>query len=117
MKETREKILEFIENKGISSREFCRNISVSPNYFSLKGAVQSDVMIKIYSIYPELNFDWLITGRGEMLITKSAAECLKCAEIEKLYNQLLKDYKALSDKTVMLQDEQVQYLKKQQLVK
>lgn len=32
-----------------------------------KGSVGSDVMSRVFNIFPELNLEWLITGQGEMI--------------------------------------------------
>lgn len=65
----------FIKHLNKSHYAFETSIGVS------KGAVRKpivnnktigvDIMEKIISIYPELNIDWLVTGRGEMLLKSS----------------------------------------------
>lgn len=64
---SKERIIQFIEYKQISNRKFCIEISVSHTYFSKKGAMGTDVLEKIYTIHPDLNIDWVITGRDEMI--------------------------------------------------
>ena len=67
MNQVKSRVIQFIESQGISNRKFCIKISVSHVYFSTDNAISSDVLEKIFIIFPELNMDWVITGCGEML--------------------------------------------------
>src|SRR4051812_12728144 len=93
MSTVKERILQFIEYKGISNRNFCQKINVSPNILSTKSALGTDILIKINIEYPELNMDWVIAGRGEMRL------------------ESFKDY-ALKDLTTLLQEDQEKYIRK-----
>lgn len=65
-----ERILQIIEYKGISKRQFCSSINVSPGFFNtLRDNVSSSALEKILKIYPEIDPVWLLTGNGEMTIT------------------------------------------------
>lgn len=67
-----ERLKQFIEYIGVSTRNFEQKISVSNGligrFLSKNTTIQSDVLSKICYTYPELNPSWLITGRGEMLL-------------------------------------------------
>lgn len=72
---TRKRILQFADYKGFgegrkgkSFRSFSIEIDVSHVYFTKEGSMGSDVLEKISAKYPELNMDWVINGRGEMII-------------------------------------------------
>ena len=66
-----ERLKQFIEYLGISVRGFEQKISVSngliARFLSKNTTIQSDVLSKICDRFPELNPNWLITGKGEML--------------------------------------------------
>ena len=64
---TKERIVQFIDFKGISKRKFCEKISLSHTIFNKKSALGSDKLELIAMQYLELNMDWVITGRDEML--------------------------------------------------
>lgn len=83
MKTIKERILEFIDYKVISNREFCKKIKVSPNTFSTKSALGSDILIKINNEHPELNMDWVVTGRGNMLYVPTRKERIPETQEEK----------------------------------
>jgi len=61
----------FIDYKGVSFNKLSLEIGVSNSYFSKmhknNDSIGSDILEKIVSIYPELNTNWLITGKGKML--------------------------------------------------
>ncbi|TWI80556.1 hypothetical protein IQ13_3234 [Lacibacter cauensis] len=80
MNSTRDRILQFIDFKKISNRKFAEKISVSHVYFSKTGAMGSDVLEKISSNYPELNMDWIISGRGEMIVKPESRHLLNDTE-------------------------------------
>lgn len=65
--ETNERILKFIDYKGMSVNSFERSIGKSTNYVRNSKSFTSNVLASIMEIYPELSIDWLITGKGEML--------------------------------------------------
>ncbi len=67
MNAVKERLMQFIESKGFSNRAFAKMISTSPNILSTASALGSDILIKISINFPNLNIDWVVTGRGEML--------------------------------------------------
>ncbi|MFM7720366.1 MAG: hypothetical protein ACKO52_04385 [Sediminibacterium sp.] len=66
-----ERIAIFIHFKKISPHAFEQKINLSNGYFSKQlkhlGSVGSDILIKIYQSYPELDLLWILTGEGQML--------------------------------------------------
>lgn len=66
------RLKEYIDSKGISVSAFEKSIGMSNASFgkSLKqgGAIGSDKLEKILIIYSDISPEWLLTGKGEMLI-------------------------------------------------
>ena len=66
-----ERIKQYIDYKGISISAFEKSIGMGNASFgkSLKkgGAIGTDKLENILSIYPEISPNWLLTGTGEML--------------------------------------------------
>lgn len=68
----KEKILAYLDIKGIKRGEFFEAIGVAPSNF--KGAAKNselggDKIAKILTTYPDLSAEWLMADRGEMLKT------------------------------------------------
>ncbi len=56
---------------GISNREFSRSIGKSASYLpTLANDISLNVAVKILTVYPQVNIVWLVTGEGEMFLTK-----------------------------------------------
>jgi hypothetical protein len=82
---TKERILQFVDFKQISKREFCKKSGLSHTIFNNNSAIGSDKLEKICNIFDELNMDWVITGRGEMLYKEPES----VAEWKEKYYKLL----------------------------
>ncbi len=67
MSNTKNRLLQFIDTKGISKREFCRRIDVSHTFLNSDSEIGSDKLESIFSVFPDISADWLLTGRGAML--------------------------------------------------
>ena len=107
MSKTINRIVEFINHKGMSVRQFDISIGAA-NGYTLRmeknnASVGSDVIERIVKTYPKLNLVWLITGKGSMLLEKDhESKSPSKAEIEayisnKLNEKWSADKKALLD--------------------
>ena len=69
MEETvKQRLIKFIEFKGLSVRAFERTIGVSNGYIkALRKSPTTDKMLSIIRNFPELSQEWLVEGKGEML--------------------------------------------------
>lgn len=64
----KERIKEYMSLKKITPAEFERNSSLSNGYMkNLKSSIGADKLNGIVTHYTDLNIDWLITGKGDML--------------------------------------------------
>lgn len=97
----KERILEFIEHKEFSRREFCKLIAINPSHLgshNLKSEFAGDVLSKILLTFPEINSDWLLLGVGPMIKSEKPKDTNISNEIidsifrEKYYNVLEKYY-------------------------
>jgi hypothetical protein len=64
----KERILQFIDFKGISKREFYLNTGLSNGFLDKVFNIGSDKLEIILSKYSEINPAWLLTGKGIMLL-------------------------------------------------
>jgi phage repressor protein C with HTH and peptisase S24 domain len=63
----RNRIIKYIDYKGISKYRFYQDIGVSNGFLDKVGSIGSDKCEKISYQYPDINLIWLITGKGKML--------------------------------------------------
>ena len=73
----KQRILQYLKYKGISIRKFSEKISISPSNFNEKNmpsALSSDILCRILTEFEELNSEWLLTGKGEMLKPKASVQ-------------------------------------------
>lgn len=69
MSTVKERLQEFLKNEGISSSEFSRKMDLSPAYLtSMRKSMPEEKVDKLLRVFPQLNRDWLLFGRGEMYI-------------------------------------------------
>ena len=69
----KDRLLLFIDSKGISKNAFEKACGLSTRYVSnMRQSIQPDKVKKIALAFPELNTGWLMTGEGSML--KDSAE-------------------------------------------
>lgn len=67
--DVRERILRFVEYKGLSKARFERECGLSNGYLkNIRKSISVDKLEGILRAYPELNRDWLLAGVGEMLL-------------------------------------------------
>jgi len=65
----------FIKSKGLGQTKFEERVGFSRGYISkVKTSIGADKLSNIVEAFPDLNLDWLITGKGIMtnLSTQSA---------------------------------------------
>lgn len=68
----KDRILQFIEYKGIKKNRFEVICGLPQRYVSNIGkTIQSDAIEKIVLNFPDLNLHWLITGNGEMVVEQN----------------------------------------------
>ena len=84
----------FISTLGITDREFCKRVGLSPAYVSsMRKSVSPSVMSKISELYPVLNPQWLLAGIGEMQLEKREEKVEKSQSLlpSQMLERLLED--------------------------
>ena len=61
------RVLLFLENQGITRYRFAKEIGASRGFLDMSENMGTDKASKILNHYPQLNPEWLITGKGSML--------------------------------------------------
>jgi len=66
----KERVLSIADFKSISKEKFLADIGMTYGSFKGKakeGTLNSDAVAKIYTKHPDINIEWLLTGKGEMI--------------------------------------------------
>jgi repressor LexA len=66
----KERVIQFVDYKRIKKEDFFKISDISASNFKGKGAeseLGGDKVVKILTSYPEINPEWLLIGKGEML--------------------------------------------------
>lgn len=66
----KERVLYFAKNQGFSVEYFLSSIEMTYGSFKGKakeGSLNSDAIAKILTNYPNINIEWLLTGKGDMI--------------------------------------------------
>ncbi|SHK71580.1 hypothetical protein [Epilithonimonas mollis] len=63
----KEKILQYIEYKGVTKYEFYKNTGVSNGVLSQKSGLSEENLLRFLSYYKDVNLDWLFSDKGPML--------------------------------------------------
>lgn len=69
----KDRILTYLEVKGIKKADFYQNTGLSDSNFKGKNRLSQpggDMIVKILTSYPEISTDWLVMGKGEMIRTQ-----------------------------------------------
>lgn len=69
-----ERIIQYIENKGLSKYKFYNETGISNGFLNKKGAIRTDKFEKILVRYPDISPEWLLTGKGSMLKSEEVNE-------------------------------------------
>lgn len=62
-----ESILQILEYKKITKYKFCKDLGLSKGFLDKPREITTDKYANILAYFPEINPDWLLTGKGEML--------------------------------------------------
>ena len=64
----KQRLLDFIYHLRVSQKDFCDALGVSNSYVhSIRKSIAPEKLSAISAQYPDLNIEWLLTGKGEML--------------------------------------------------
>nr|WP_320037146.1 hypothetical protein [uncultured Bacteroides sp.] len=99
-----ERIYQLIDKMDLNVSEFSDSVEVSNGYFAKqktgKGNVGSQIIEKIVSIYPQVNADWLISGRGKMFHNDSPNNIIDDTGQTKQSSSILKETRDPYNKSV-----------------
>lgn len=66
----KENIRKYADFKGIDIKEIYKNTGIVDGTFSNSSGMSEQNLLKFFSFYSEINLEWLLTGKGEMISSK-----------------------------------------------
>ena len=118
-----ERLRFFIENEGLSVRQFENLIGSSDGkiakFIASNSSLKSDTLSKIMEIFPHLSITWLLTGEGDMLLsspgnnqgstkdeprTNQPATCLTQAGIPLIPVDAVAGFNGIDSPTIQIHD-------------
>lgn len=80
----KQNILLYLAQKGVSPYEFYKESGVTRGILQQNNGISEDNIARFLAYAPDINVEWLITGRGEMLSTMQEKKQEKSDSEEKL---------------------------------
>lgn len=70
----KQRILLFLADRGVTPYEFYKNTGVTRGILTQNNGISEDNISRFLAYFPEVDIEWLMTGRGEMLKTTHTPE-------------------------------------------
>lgn len=110
----KQRILQFVENSGLSKREFYAKTSISRGTLENPSGITEDIISRFIATFPNISPAWLLNGVGEMELSNSTVisptdlppgPCLQCELREEIINEKNEVIGLLKDKIRMLNEQ------------
>ena len=110
------RLLDFVAFTGVKKSQFYKKTRLGNGFLDKNDNINSDKIEIIASSYPELNIEWLITGKGEMLrgaepaaqqptaVKEPAAPPPAGSDVIAIYKELLRE----KDEKIAERDEKIE---------
>ena len=105
------RVIQYIDNKGINNSLFEKKCGLSNGYLGTQLKRNADlgegVLNKILDNCLDVSPEWLLTGKGEMLKSEGATEVIKTPRVE-VIAPIKVEGRSLMPKVIVLKDEDVE---------
>ncbi len=93
-----ERVVKFIEYKGVTKYKFCKDLGFSNKFLDNSSNMGTDKACKILRYYPEINPEWLLTGKEPMLKQEVKKNNITNIDYKEKYIDLLEENRELRKK-------------------
>ena len=104
---TKEKIMQYLDTKRISKRDFYRQTGFSNGFLDSGKHIGSDNLKIIVDNYSDLNLQWLVTGEGEMILSSEKPNMQNMSPNERVTKRVTFSEETKSAKNVTLSDNHI----------
>lgn len=115
----RQRVIQYLQYKKISKYQFYKITGLSNGFLDKGDSISSENCVLICSLFTDLNAEWLLLGRGRMLIESEYPELNKLEnEIQILENVLenvkyiVEENKSLKSENILLREQISEYTPK-----
>ena len=107
----KQNILQFIEYKGITRYKFYQLTGITRGVLDQNNGMNEDNITRFLDSFPEINANWLLTGKGSMLREGEvrSAEEERMALLQEVIETQRKTIELLEDRVAALEEELAQY--------
>ena len=63
----KQKILQYLDFKGISKYKFYQETGITNGILSQSNGISEDNLLRFLSVYKDISLEWLFTGEGSMI--------------------------------------------------
>lgn len=94
MAEIKDRVIEYLKINGMTKQDFCKETGISYANMvgnSLKSELGGEQISSIFMKFPNINPDWLLLGKGEMLRQNMSKSDVLSADQEAFYKNFIAD--------------------------
>jgi hypothetical protein len=113
----KERVLKVIDYYGINKNKFYKQTGFSNGFLDKEGTIGCDKLEIILNIYPDIDPDWLITGKGNMFrlnnlinVKESLEDKNEILILKDVDQDVIRHYKNLYDNQMALVESQKQII-------
>jgi hypothetical protein len=109
----KQRILQYLETKGITKYKFYADTGVGRNLLDKKSELSQTTLKRIFAYYSDLSPIWVYEGRGEMIVKESSSNekyevkdtSIELQVYESILNQKEKIIQDLTRENILLRNE------------
>lgn len=84
----KQRILQFLDIKGITKYKFYQETGIANGILSQKNGLTEENIERFLSTYPEVSSEWFLRGKGEMLVSTNVTKDEFCKQEMDIDNDL-----------------------------
>ncbi len=94
------RVILYLDNQGIKKSIFFKKTGISPSNFKGSGAkseLGGDKIVKIITVFEDINPEWLLTGKGEILRPDTSSTLFQKQHINTIIRYLIDNNEELME--------------------
>lgn len=92
----KERLIHILDIKNISRNKFYQDTGVAYGILSQKNELKCDTLVKFITYFPDVNIEWILFEKGEMLRKNDVENAVEGMVPEKIFLELLEKNEELN---------------------